>query len=307
MPTLTFPLRVAAIDIGSNALRFLAVEFVDDRSFTVLEAQRTQVRLGVTAFRDGTLSEASIDQAVAAIASYRARMDRLDVVHYRAVATSAVRESGNGAELLERVRASSDVVLEAITALEEARLVHVAVRSRVDFGSRQWVLADLGGGSVEVALADAIGVHWSVSHGMGAVRLLAELDGSGGLERCRAHIAAYVASLTLPPGARPAGFIATGGNADALAVVAGAARDERGVSRVPLVLLDELARRMAAMSLRERTEKLGVRAERADVILPAAMVYAGLCAHFGFDTMVAPNVGLREGVVLDLVERMRGA
>lgn len=300
------PLRLAAIDVGSNAIRFLAGGFATATDFEVLASIRTPVRLGSDVFRNGSLGRQGIDAAVAALGSYRSHMDRLEVADYRAVATSAVRESRNGAQLLDRVKAETGIVLEPIAALEEARLVHVAVRHRVPLGQRRWALVDLGGGSVELSIADAAAVQWSVSHGLGAVRLLQELEGDDGMRRCQHRLDQYVASLDVPEHSDLAGFIATGGNSEALALVTGASMDERGVNRIPLRDLRAVIGTIAGMSLEERVARLGVRAERADVILPAAMVYDRLCEHLGFDTVIVPGVGVREGVLLDLA-RLRAS
>src|SRR5690606_31573792 len=99
-----FPLRLAAIDIGSNALRFAIAEFTAPEAFVLLESRRVPVRLGHAAFRSRRIEPERIDQAVAAVATFRERMDAAGVRHYRAVATSAVRESENGPELIERAR-----------------------------------------------------------------------------------------------------------------------------------------------------------------------------------------------------------
>ncbi len=299
------PLRVAAMDVGSNAMRFLAAEVTSEDDFQVLEVARTAVRLGASVFENGALSDDCMRAATAAMRDYRERMDALGILDYRAVATSAVRESSNGVELLARVQREATVTLEPIGAEEEARLVHRAVRSRIPLDEREWVLVDLGGGSAEVSLANATAVAWTTSHPLGAVRLLAELEGPDGLERCRSRIDAYVSRLQLPAAGAPAGFVATGGNSEALAVIASAPCDERGVSHIPLATLQAAADTLAGMPRRDRVRRFGLRSERADVVLPAAMVYAALCEQFGFEAMLVPHVGVREGVVLDVAARIR--
>src|SRR6185369_4464984 len=146
----SFPLRVGAIDVGSNAIRFMAAEFTAPHRFDVLDQIRCPVRLGHDVFVTGRLADDALNAAVDAIVSFRGRLDTLHISHQRAVATSAVRDSRNGEQFIERVRNEAKIDLEVITGAEEARLAHMAITSRIDLGKKHWVLADLGGGSVEV-------------------------------------------------------------------------------------------------------------------------------------------------------------
>lgn len=111
----TFPLRVAAVDVGSNAIRFIAAEFGTLSEYRVLAEERVPVRLGHDVFLTGKLAPDAVDAAVQAIAGFRASMEALGIEHYRAVATSATRESRNGADFVERVRDETGMELEAIT------------------------------------------------------------------------------------------------------------------------------------------------------------------------------------------------
>jgi exopolyphosphatase/guanosine-5'-triphosphate,3'-diphosphate pyrophosphatase len=304
-----FPLRAAAIDIGSNGMRFLAAEFLQPMHYNVIEQVRTPVRLGHDVFLTGRLADDAMDAAVAALAGYRNRLDALEIGRHRAVATSAVRDSRNGGSFRERVRRDAGIELEVITGAEEARLVHQAVRSRITLGPKRWVLVDLGGGSVEVSLVDDESIFWSVSHDMGAVRLLEELAVAGDEPgRFRRRLEEYTATLRIPSLGRhkPAGFIATGGNIEALARLANAPTDERGVATLAIADLRALIDALSGLSYRQRVEQLGLRDDRADVILPASMVYERVARLAGFDEIIVPNVGLKDGVVVDLVDDLVG-
>ncbi len=300
-----FPLRVAGIDIGSNAMRLLVAEFAQPARYAALEQVRTPVRLGHDVFLTGRLAQSAVDAAVAALAVYRERIDTHGVARARAVATSAVRDAENGADFVERAAAEAGVTIETITGAEEARLVHQAVRSRMALGRKKWVLADLGGGSVEVSLVDDQDVHWTVSHDMGSVRLLEELTVAGDEPgRFRRRLQEYTATLRIPKTRRKqlAGFIATGGNIETLANLAGGEPDANGVARIQLPRVREQIETLARLSYRQRVDDLGLREDRADVILPAALVYERLCVLAGFDVIHVPNVGVKDGVVLDLAD-----
>jgi exopolyphosphatase/guanosine-5'-triphosphate,3'-diphosphate pyrophosphatase len=304
----TFPLRVGAIDIGSNAIRFLAVEFTDSGTFTPLRSDRAAVRLGHGAFVSGQLMADAMDAATAALSRFKAQADGLGLHALRAVATSAVRESRNGDLFVRRANEEAGVEIRVIAGSEEARLVHVAVRQRVELGRAQWLLVDLGGGSVEVSLIDDHGILWTESHGMGSVRLLEELaDPSEESGRFRKLLEQYVSTLRVPSAARyRAGrtMIATGGNIETIAKLVGAGSGGAGPSLVPVAELGPLIERLSTMSYQQRCRELGLRDDRADVILPAAMVYERIAALAGAHQVLVPGVGVREGIVLDLVDEL---
>jgi exopolyphosphatase/guanosine-5'-triphosphate,3'-diphosphate pyrophosphatase len=305
-----FPFRAAAIDVGSNAIRFAAVELLDPHHWTELEVQRVPVRLGHNAFLTGSLDEQTMTAAVDTMATFRRSLDNLGIARYRAVATSAVRDSRNGPELVDRIRRETGIRLETITGTEEARLVWVALRNRVDLGEDVWVATDLGGGSLEISMISDEGIHWSESHTMGTVRLLEDL-GEVELDpqNFRVLLSEYTNTLRIPDYAHPskiAGLLATGGNIEALADLAGAPSDESGVSRLQYEDLQATAKMLAGLSVSERVEQLGLREDRADVILPAAVIYGQVARLVGASELVVPRVGVREGVLLDLADDVSG-
>ncbi len=303
----SFPLRIGSIDIGSNAMRAMVAEFSNAGSYTVLDQERYAVRLGHDVFLTGRLTQEAMDAAIDGLRGFAKLFEQREVVRYRAVTTSAVRDARNGEEFLERAERESGIHVDVISGAEEARLVHLAVTHRIDLGTRRWVLADLGGGSVEVSIADADAIYWTQSHGMGSVRLLEELAVTGDEPgRFRRRLEEYTSTLQLPIRGhiRPAGFIATGGNIEALARLILAEPDAMGISRIPVAKLRATIQALAGLSYRQRVDQLGLREDRADVILPAAMVYERLAGLAGFDEILAPNVGIKDGVLLDIVAEL---
>lgn len=306
-----FPLRVAAVDVGSNAIRFIAAEFSSRTEWADLAYRREAIRLGHSAFLTGELTQAAVDAAVGAFEGFRDELHRLGIRHVRAVATSAVRESRNGDDLVRRVREASGIHLSLISGVEEARLVWLAARQRIDLGDGKWMLVDLGGGSVEVSLADASGIMWSESHRMGSVRLLEELAGADDAPAHFANLLAeYASTLRIPHAAKhwtPVQLIATGGNIESLAkmTLPEEAADPAGpVLTLPRERLRETIGQLARLSYAQRVGELGLREDRADVILPAAVVYDRVAELAGADEILVPGVGVKEGVLLDLVDEL---
>jgi exopolyphosphatase/guanosine-5'-triphosphate,3'-diphosphate pyrophosphatase len=307
-PDQLYPLEVAAIDTGSNAIRFLAARFTAPGRWTEIESERVPVRLGHQVFLRGRMAPEAMDAAVQAFVRFRERIDALGIRHVRAVATSAVREARNGPILTERILREADLRLEIVTGKEEARLVHTAVAWRIELAGGQWVLVDLGGGSVEVSLVDDAGMLWSESHTMGSVRLLEEVtEGTHDPGRLRTLLEEYVSVLRIPSPTqywKPNGIIATGGNIEALARLAAAPADDQGVARLPMADLEASIQLLTRLSYRERMDRLGLREDRADVILPAALVYQRVARVAGADEILVPGVGVKEGIVLDMAAHL---
>lgn len=300
------PLFLAVVDVGSNAIRFVAAEVTSEHEFRVVEADRAPVRLAADVVGGKRLSEESLAAAAAALRRFRARMDALGVVHYRAVATSATRDSDNGAELVERAWREAGLRLEVISGEEEARLVWRALRARLGERGGAWAMVDLGGGSVEVSLAAEGEVRWSLSEPLGSVRLLQEVGtGEGAAERVRAALESFTASLAEQSrGARPEGLVATGGNVETLADLAEIAADAR--TRVlPLAELRAQIERLEALSVEQRIEQLGLAPDRADVVLPAAAAYARIAEALEVEELLVADTGLKEGVLLARADQLR--
>lgn len=307
-PGVSFPLRAAGIDVGSNAMRLVVGEFTAPSAWVALVEQRVPVRLGASVFgaAGGKLDEAVIQAALEALASFRQRLDELDVSIYRGGATSAVREASNGAEFLEQVHRTAGIRLELITSGEEARLVWRAVSDKVPVAERRWVLVDVGGGSVEVALADGDDMLFAESHRMGTVRLLREFQHEQQRpQHFRRLVGEYVETLasTVATHARgERGMVATGGNIEELARLCDARPEPSGALRLRLRDLEAMIDELSTMTPAERIDRYRLRPDRADVIVPAGLVYERVAHLAGVDHLIVPGVGVREGLMLDAVD-----
>jgi exopolyphosphatase/guanosine-5'-triphosphate,3'-diphosphate pyrophosphatase len=334
--------RLAAIDIGSNALRLRIVEADPPvlgpegprfSAFRDVVVDRAPVRLGHDVFTSGRIEAGVIGAACEALRRFRAAMDGAKVDRYRAVATSAAREAQNGDLFVERAEREAGVHVEVIEGTEEARLVQLAVGERLDLRGRTAVLVDIGGGSTELTLlrgplrsppdptqpvstrgGGARGfATFSRSLPLGTVRLVETfLEGRGPIDaghrslldeyvdRTFAEAVPEIEELT---GGRVDLLIGTGGNIETLAdlcPVPGAFAQGRAIEVTAMeALLDELC----ARSVDERAGRYALRPDRADTIVPAALILARVAHAFGCDAIAAPGVGLKEGVLVDLARR----
>lgn len=299
--------KFASIDVGSNASRLLIVSAEGPGRFTTVHQVRAPVRLGHSVFLTGRLDPESVEELVQVMRSFRELIDRHDVTKYRAVVTASARDAENAEEMLVQV-ADAGIDLEAIDGAEEARLVKLAVEQRVPLSDKRALLCDLGGGSLELTEVNHDQMRFSTSLQIGTVRLLESFldDGKPVTKAQDRLLSEYVERMLAPV---RESFIkrsydlvlATGGNFETLAELCpmtGAALPTIDVRKVRPLLT-----RMGKMKATDRRKQFGLRADRADVIVPALYVLLALADLARTDAFVAPGVGLKEGVAGELVDK----
>ncbi len=312
-PKAALPARYGVVDVGSNAIRCQVIELREPGSPpAVLETRREPVRLGHDVFLTGSVPETGVVAAVEALRRFKTVCDRYEVAGIRAVATSALREAANRDRIVARIQRVAGIHVEIISGTEEAYLLARAVEAHVDLSKGRSMLVDVGGGSVEVTLVEDGQVVLADSYRLGAVRLLEALtrDGTSGEGQDLLELLdQYVGSLDQRIAERLGSgridrFVATGGNVESLLDLAarGAGSSREGVEGLALKTLAEWIQRLARMSYAERVEELELPPDRADVILPAAVVYYRLASVSRVDRLLVPRVGLRDGLVRDVVE-----
>jgi exopolyphosphatase / guanosine-5'-triphosphate,3'-diphosphate pyrophosphatase len=299
---------IAAIDAGSNAIRLVIARVESPSRLRVIEAERYPLRLGRRVFIQHRFDKQAIEQAVKAFRHFRSLMDLHDVSLYRAVATSAVREAANQGTFLNRIYDASRIKLEVIDGEEEARLVRRAVESAVPGDRKPPVMADLGGGSLEISIAKR-GEQQNLPLPLGVVRLmeLFRVDGAISAEQARL-IRSYVRSMlqrrASSISATRSGVAATGGNAEALALLApGPAL--HGIRTLDLTLLHRKLPQLLGANVRERMKLFHIRKDRAEVIAIGALVLTTLGQRLHVNRFLVPGVGVKDGVLLDLLRAPR--
>ena len=323
--------RFAAVDVGSNAIRLRIIEASAPSAAAVNRLQlplllptdretaagwhelvsvRSSVRLGSEVFLSGRLAPASVGQACEALREFRGVMDNAKVDAYRAVATSAVRESKNGATLVERARREAGIALEVIEGIEEARLIQLAVTRRLALQDRRALLVDVGGGSTEVTVLDKGASTFSTSLPLGTVRLLETfLRGTKTIDRGREQLIDETIDRALGEARSQlgAGFdvlLGTGGNVETLCDLCPAKGGHAGYARaIDVAAMKTLVKKLRAMTSSERRDAYGLRPDRADTIVPAASIFLRLAHHFKQTAVVAPGVGLGAGILEELVDK----
>ncbi len=296
----------AAIDVGSNAIRLVIGE-VDENSHIRMHANiREPVRLGHDVFSEGRLSEDCLDRSLAAFKKFRKLIDLHKAHDIRAVGTSALREAANRDLLIERVKQATDITVEVISPSEEALLVYLAVANKINLKGTYALLVDIGGGSVEVSLTANGVIASSRSLKLGTVRMLRFLDGNKtDQDRFEMLVKASIGNIEewlnkYLNGGKITKFIGTGGNVEALAEVARKHFGNRGEDSISAKVFSSIVSDMKDMGPDKRKKSFSLRSDRADVILPAALVLQALMGVVSANEILVPGVGLKEGLLLEM-------
>ncbi|MDQ6994162.1 MAG: Ppx/GppA family phosphatase, partial [Mariprofundaceae bacterium] len=292
---------VAAIDVGSNAMRLGIAAYDKDGVAQLIQRYREPVRLGHDAFTSGTISPQTMHDAVQAFQQFQRIIKQYHIDTYRAVATSAMRDALNGEQLIQRIHQETDISLELISGEEEARLVHYSIARRVNLHHQFVLLVDMGGGSVEVTLCDNGEVISAQSFKLGTVRLLEILGKSSNFNTLLSEYMDGVRNkLKEQIGSKKASLcIATGGNAGALGSLIHQYFDGKSSTFITDKELKNLIIHLEGLSLEERMHDLNLRPDRADVILPAAIVFYEIMKLAKVKDMLIPEASLLDGVLLD--------
>lgn len=303
---MTYPIHIAAIDAGSNAIRLVIARAESPTAIHELATERAPVRLGHRAFTRRRLDEETIARAVKAFRVFRELMDLYRVEAWRAVATSACREARNGRDLIRRIERKTGIRLEVISGQEEARLVRTAVLSSCNGRFDPALILDLGGGSLEVNLLRAGQIRKSINLPVGTVRLMETLGVDGRIspsqrelvhDVVRHHLGHFLRGVSQVPFGLAA---ACGGNVEALAQMYPGA-PVAGMLTLDLRLMRRRLGELIERDVPERMRRYRIRRDRADVIGLAALVLDAAAEMLGLRTLVVPGVGVREGVLRALL------
>jgi exopolyphosphatase / guanosine-5'-triphosphate,3'-diphosphate pyrophosphatase len=298
----------AAIDIGSNAIRMVIAEYSPD-GLILLKKFRFPIRLGADVFDKGQISAKNLKLSARTFKKFKELSQIYQVNDIRAVGTSALREAKNGKAFLELIRRKSGIKIEIIDGVEEARIIHQAVRREINLENRHALLIDIGGGSVELTFTENGMMSSTQSFPFGTVRTLEmmkkrQLDES----RLQLVIGEYLQPLmhfihSQAPGKAFDFAVGTGGNLETLGKLKPILLNSPNRTMLTFRELGEIIDKLQKTSLKDRIDKMHLRPDRADVILPAALVVHTILRQSGIDKILLPNVGLKDGLIWALANR----
>lgn len=289
-------MRYAAIDIGSNAVRMLIADVIDNNgaiSFKKNTLIRVPLRLGDDAFINKHLSDKKADDLVKTMHAFRSLMDVYKVVDYRACATSAMREAKNGAEVVKRVKEEANLDLEIVHGEVEARIIYASHAEQEIDRTKNYLYIDVGGGSTELSLFSAGSLVASRSFNLGTIRILDNQDTEETWNDMREFLREHTRHHKLISG------IGTGGNINKLYRLS----DEKDKQPLTFAKLKSLYNYLESFSLKDRINVLGLNQDRADVIIPASEIYLAVMKWGGIKHIYVPSVGMVDGIIQTLIDK----
>lgn len=303
---------LAAVDIGSNAIRLLVGRVIYDDKLEPLENIRMPVRLGQDAFSRGQIQEETALLALDAFARFQKVTENYGVERIRAVATSAMREAANADMLCDRIARATGIEIDVISGEEEARLIHLAVANAVTLKNKRAMLIDIGGGSVEVTLSQNGNILSTESYNMGTVRMLEKMSRASARlpfdDLVREYAEAAKRRIKREVGDKKMDVcIGTGGNIEEMGALRKKMFKRESANAITLDELGKLTEALGRLTVEERMRKFKLKPDRADVILPASIVLRMIAKEARVDEIKIPNVGLKDGILLDLAQRLGDA
>jgi exopolyphosphatase/guanosine-5'-triphosphate,3'-diphosphate pyrophosphatase len=289
-------LRYAAIDIGSNAVRLLIADVIENDgsiSFKKNTLIRVPLRLGDDAFLHQHISDKKAAELVKTMRAFRDLMDVYKVNDYMAYATSAMREAKNGADVVKSIREEANVNLEIIQGQVEAKIIYASHAEQNIDKTKSYLYIDVGGGSTELSLFSGGELLASRSFNIGTIRILDNQDTEETWDEMRDFIRENTKLFKGVSG------IGTGGNINKLYKLS----EEKDKAPLTFSKLKSLYTYLNSFSLKDRINVLGLNQDRADVIIPACEIYMAVMKWAGIKSMYVPSVGMVDGIIQTLIEK----
>jgi exopolyphosphatase/guanosine-5'-triphosphate,3'-diphosphate pyrophosphatase len=288
------PLRLAAIDIGSNAARLLIVEVAHDSEgkplFNKLNLVRVPLRLGFDVFDKGEISREKRGMVLQTMKAYNHLINAYGVKHVIACATSAMRDAGNSADLIRKIRLETGLQIEIISGDLEASIIyenHIAENMDTD---HSYLYIDVGGGSTELTFFADGKLAFKESFNIGTIRLLKDMVNENRWNEMKEFIKAKT------KGYKKIIAIGTGGNINKIFSLS-KRKDGKPLS---FELLKDYYKELSGFSLEDRMNLYKLREDRADVIVPALQIYINTMRWADADEIYVPKIGLADGLVQHL-------
>ncbi len=306
-------MRVAALDLGSNSFHLIIAE-VHPGGFEPIIGEKEMLRLGDLVGRHGRIPDEAADAAVAVVRRFRRLAEAAGAEEIAACATSALRRAANGGDVVDRIEAEAGVAVEVISGLREAELIFRAIRAGILLEPAPALGFDLGGGSVEITLGDAAGLRYAASENLGVGTLTAAFVDSdpltkGDRRRLRAHITDTLGPVAdAVAGHGPKLVVGSSGTLEDIArMAASRARRElpRSLNQFSFTQqeFERVHDAVLGSTADERLRFDGLETRRVDLI-PAGVVFLATAMElFGFDEMTISEWSLREGILLDAIDR----
>jgi exopolyphosphatase / guanosine-5'-triphosphate,3'-diphosphate pyrophosphatase len=292
-------MRLAAIDIGSNAARLLISEVEESGpkpSFQKLNLVRVPLRLGFDVFDDNRISHDRIAMIINTMKAYKFLIDAYGVEHVKACATSAMRDAMNSKDIIQQVKDETGIIIEVITGDAEASYIyenHIA--ENLD-KLHTYLYIDVGGGSTELTFFAGGELAFKKSFNIGTIRLLKQQVDEYTWDEMRDFVRRETRSHQ--------GDIIAIGSGGNINKVFSLSKKKEG-KPLHLDLLKDYYKELNSVSLADRIRLYKLREDRADVIVPAILIYINVMRWAGIEEIYVPKIGLADGLVQHLYNEIQ--
>jgi len=291
--------RLAAIDIGSNAARLLITDVIQgpqgvpDFIKTVLV--RVPLRLGFDVFDKGEISPVKVEKIIKTIKSYKLLLDVYEVKHLKACATSAMRDATNANEIIKKIKAETGITIRVITGQEEASFIYENHIAENMTSEESYLYVDVGGGSTDLTFYSDGKLVFKESFNIGTIRLLKNQVTEAAWDEMKDFITKKT------KGYHHVSAIGSGGNINKIFSIS---KRKEG-KPLTLDLLRDYYKEFSNLTLAQRISLHKLREDRADVIVPALLIYINVMRWVDAEEIFVPKIGLADGLIHALYEEVK--
>ena len=288
----------SSIDIGSNAVRLLLANVFEKNGYPVADKAsliRVPLRLGMDVFNTGSISEERIGSLIKTMKAFSYLLEVYQPIALTICATAAMREAANSGEIVTRIKTDTNLDVKIIDGLTEARIISQYNSNTLLTDGERTMFVDVGGGSTEISVIENHRFVASESFSIGTIRLLYDKVNNEEWERLKLWLIEF-------RGNKPELIcMGSGGNINKITKLYGSYKND-------FILFKDLQKahkQMDKFTVDERINLLGLRPDRADVIVPAAKIFIFIMEWARLEKVFAPKIGLADGLVLKTYEDMK--
>lgn len=283
--------KYGAIDIGSNAMRLLITNIVEqdgkETQFNKNSLVRVPIRLGQDSFTVGKISDESINRMIDAMKAFKLLMKVHKVEKYLAFATSAMREANNAIEVAAIIKKEAGIKIEIIDGKKEATIIASTDLHHLLKTDKTYLYVDVGGGSTEFSLFSNGRIIISQSFKAGTVRFLNEMVS----EKVWIEMEQWIKTNTQDYD--EVTLIGSGGNINKLFKMSGKTLEKP----LSFIYMNSQYAFLNSLTYEQRIAELGLNPDRADVIIPATQIFLNAMRWSGARNIYVPKIGLSDGIV----------
>ncbi len=292
-------MTLAAIDIGSNAARLLISRVIENANgkpeFNKTNFVRVPLRLGFDVFETGEISNHKVEMLIQTMKAYRHLMKVYEVTDFRACATSAMRDAKNSKEIIKKVREETGINIEILSGDKEASMINQThIAEKLD-KNHSYLYIDVGGGSTELTFFDEGKMKYRESFNIGTIRLLKGQVEERNWDLMRDHLKQNTKS------ALPITAIGSGGNINKIFSIS---KKKEG-KPLSLELLRDFYKELSSHSIDELIRIYKLKEDRADVIVPALLIYINIMRWAEISEIYVPKIGVADGLIQTLYEDLK--